>query len=122
MDYPGPPDKEEDMMVKVKNPTRSPTADPARDRSEYITEEEGLAFVRGKGLPIGASFFRSLRAKGKAPPTYYFGNSAMFKRAELEEWLPSIFQKGTWSRRPKSGTGAKAKTKVKTKTGEMRAG
>lgn len=66
-----------------------------------------------------ASFFRSLRAKAKGPPTYYFGNSAMFKRAELEEWLPSIFSSGSWSRRPKSGTGAKVKTKVNTKAGEV---
>jgi len=109
-------------MVKVKNPHPGLTGDPAGNRTEYMTEEEGLAYVRGKGLPIGANFFRGQRAKGNGPPTYYFGNSAMFKRTELEEWLPSIFQKGTWSRRPKSGAGAKAKTKVKTKTGEMRAG
>ncbi|HEX4573046.1 MAG TPA: hypothetical protein VH184_21620 [Dongiaceae bacterium] len=117
-------------MTKVKGALEGPAAEPPAEPPEYLTQDEALAYIRAKGIPVAVNFFRDRRSKGKGPPTHYFGARALLRRDELDAWIPTIFAMRTWDRRARAKTmkakakAMKAKAKAKAEaagTGEMRA-
>jgi hypothetical protein len=86
-------------MAKPKRALGGRAGEPPAEPSEYLTQDAALAYIRAKGIPVAVNFFRDRRSKGTGPPTYYFGKRAMFRRDELDAWIPSIFTPRTWDRR-----------------------
>ena len=86
-------------MVKPKRALGGRAGEPPAEPSEYLTQDAALAYIRAKGIPVAVNFFRDRRSRGNGPPTYYFGPRAMFRRDELDAWIPTIFTTRTWDRR-----------------------
>jgi hypothetical protein len=99
-------------MVKPKRALGGRAGEPPAEPSEYLTQDAALAYIRAKGIPVAVNFFRGRRSRGNGPPTHYFGARAMFRRDELDAWIPTIFTMRTWDRRSHTEAAIKARAKT----------
>jgi hypothetical protein len=53
---------------------------------EYLTRAEAAAYLTERGLPISKNTLQKMACLGGGPPYQIFGNKALHRPAELEEW------------------------------------
>ena len=59
---------------------------------EYRNRKLAIAYLRGKGIPIGINRLAQLATTGEGPPFRYWGRFTVYTEADLDAWVESKFR------------------------------